>query len=275
VDPEDAPRPPEGWIGEAVQVPPASASRREATTTLDGVVAYPQGATVHVTTVLSNATLRRVTPSGVPLTDLRAFGFDGAGTSGRATLTLVLADGLRCPEIPYPASVDYAGAAPGVFWRGGRGDGAARNTWEWWISPLPPASFEVHVAWDEADVPPLRASIDGAAVHRAAGRARAVAPPFKRPQDLTVDDVPLARVSTNGPPSEAAWAEVVAFAHTLDLSEADGSEDAPYHGMCHMLRAFVVAKGPPTLNDAALADVIIDGLYKVVSRGRPRPYPPG
>ena len=41
------------------------------------------------------------------------------------------------------------------------------------------------------------------------------------------------------------------------------------------LRAFIEAKGPPTLNDAVLADVLIDGLYTVVSRGRTRPYPPG
>jgi len=266
VDPEDAPKPPAGWIGEAVPVPPASASRRGAATTLDGVVAYPQGATVRVSTVLSDATLRRSGPG--------SFGFDGEGAVGRATLTLLLADGSRCPEIPYPASVTYADALPGVFWRSARGEGACW-TWEWWIAPLPPASFEIRISWDEADVPSLRASIDGAAVHKAAGRVRAVDPPRKRPEDLTIDDIPTARVSTAGPPSEAAWDEVVAFVRTLDLSAADGSDEELHHGTCLFLRAFIEAKGPPTLNDAVLADVLIDGLYTVVSRGRTRPYPPG
>jgi hypothetical protein len=256
VDPEDAPRPPEGWIGEAVPVPPASASRRDATTTLDGVVAFPQGAVVRATTTLGTANRRRLEPGD------------------HATLSLRLADGTRCPEIPYPASVDYAGSAPGVFWCGGRTGDGARWTWEWWIAPLPPASFEVHVSWDGADVPPLRISIDGGAVHRAAGRARAAEPCGKRPQDLTVDEIPLARVSTNGPPSEAAWAEVVAFVGTLDLSAADGSDEAPHHALCSFLRAFGETRAAPGLNDAAMADYIIDWLYKTVSGGPPRPYPP-
>ena len=78
----------------------------------------------------------------------------------QVTIPLRLADGSRCPEIPYPASVTYADALPGVFWRSARGEGA-RWTWEWWIAPLPPASFEIRISWDEGDVPSLRASIDG------------------------------------------------------------------------------------------------------------------
>lgn len=96
--------------------------------------------------------------------------------------------------------------------------------------------------------------------------------PRKRIADLTPDDIPLSRVSTAGPPSYAAWDEIVAFVRTLGLPDANTPEDEPHREAGILLRG-VLGGGTPTLNDAVLADVPIDGLYTLVSRGRPRPWP--
>jgi hypothetical protein len=276
-----------------VPLQPATASDRGATATLDRVAAYPQGVRVRVAVLLSDETVRRALADETVRSaahfgfdmgqaidfGLEVFGYEDTGTEGRATLSLRLADGTWRHEIT-DQTPEAAVATPGVYWCDLACD-VAEWSWGWWVAPLPSASFEVHFTWDAADVPPLTAAIDGAAVLEAAVRAR---PPEleaprsddvpKRPQDLTVDDIPLARVSTDGPPSEAAWAEVVAFVGSLDLSVATRADDDPWRGVCELLGLFDVVRGPPTLNDAVLADVTIDGLYKTVSGGPPRPYPP-